>query len=261
MRLYELLAEYTFPEIKNRGDRDRIPDLYDYDDEEAYVRDTDLDIEVDKRPKYDSDPKVKKLGTGAFATAYKHQDTPHDVTKGSKATFIPDGFEAFFIALSKDEEAQANPYFPRFRSISRFQTKNRERSSYVTKIESLEKFSVLSKEEIEMLLNKLFTERGLEIINEYVNKRLYKPLHDDPAWYLGNGILHSFENSSSAKELRTEIKDRHFLDAVLFIKDVAKEYDYKIDMHKGNMMVRRISVGPQLVLNDPLGFSHSDPGD
>jgi hypothetical protein len=255
MRLYELF-EHTFPEIKthNRWKTGKIPDLYNYEDEDdAYVDDKDEPPE--NNPHVDN-PDIKVLGTGAFATAYQHKDTPHDVTKGSKATTTPDGFQALFTALSKDEDAQANPYFPRFRSINKFignyNDEGEPRQSYVVKVETLEPYSNLSKAERKMLMNKIFTGHGKDVINHYIEKSHYG---EKPGWKLARAVRAALENEEWGDELRWAIRDKKFEEAIEFLQKTAKEYDYTFDLHSSNMMIRRTSVGPQLVINDPMGFS------
>jgi len=267
MRLYELL-EQDFPEIKthDRWKTGKIPDLYDYEGPDAYVDDDDLPPENNPHAK---NPDIKVLGTGAFATAYQHKDTPHDVTKGSKASVEPDGWQALFTALSKDKEAAANPYFPRFRSINKFKgnynDEGKPRQSYVVKVEKLEPYQALSKAERKMLVNKIFNEHGIDVLNHYFeeeNRKMHKYIRrKDPTSELFAGekfawaIQACLENDTWADELRWQIEDKHFLEAIEFIQKAAEEYNYGFDLHYNNLMIRRTSVGPQLVLNDPLGES------
>ena len=262
MRLYELF-EHTFPEIKTHKPN-RAPDLYDYEDEDNAYHDDD-DLQPDDNP-HANNPDIKVLGTGAFASAYQHKDTPHDVTKGSKASYKPDGFQALFTALSKDEDAQANPYFPRFRKINKFQAQqtdpgynadNRKRSSYIVKVETLEPYTNLSEREREMLINKLFTGHGKDIINHYMDDAVSYPkdyIHQ-PGMKLAGAVRAALENQDWGDELRWEIRDEKFKEAIEFLQKAAKEYNYDFDLHPNNMMIRRTSVGVQLVINDPMGFS------
>jgi len=260
MRLYELLNEHEFPEIKthNRWKTGKIPDLYDYESEEAYQADDDE--QPDDNP-HTYNPDVEVLGTGAFATAYRHKDNPQDIMKGSKATYTPDGFQALFTALSKDEDAQANPYFPRFRRINKFKGNYNDqglpRQSYVVKVEALEPYSNLSKAERKMILNKIFNEHGIDVANHYLDK----PGYNKPGWKLAAAVRACLENDTWADELRWQIEDKKFEQAIEFLQKTAKEYDYEFDLHSNNLMVRRTSVGPQLVLNDPLGFSSGNSED
>ncbi len=256
MRLYELLTEYEFPQIKTHKRRTP-PDLYNYEDDDAYHHDDDDPTEYNPHAE---NPDIKNLGTGAFASAYQHKDTPHDVTKGSKASYVPDGFQALFTALSKDKEAQANPYFPRFRSINKFQgeveaghnPEQKKRSSYVLKVEKLEPYSNLSKAERKMLMNKIFTGHGKDIINHNTDKPAYEP---KPGWKLAAAVRAALENEDWGDELRWAIRDEKFKEAIEFLQKSAKEYNYEFDLHSQNMMIRRTSVGVQLVINDPMGFS------
>lgn len=253
MKLYEIIKEHEFPQVKTHH-KDTLPDLYNYDDEDANWDDEDLPPE--KGNPHATNPKIKNLGTGAFSSAYQHKDNPYDVAKGSKATNIPDGFKAFFMALADDKEAQANPYFPRFRNINIFKQKDDwaddSRESYMVKMEPLEPYDKLSKAERKMLINKIFSEHGIDVINHYIKKN---PYYNAPGWKLAMAVQAALENQEWGDELRWQIEDDKFKEAIEFLQKTAKEYDYEFDLHSGNLMVRRTSVGPQLVLNDPLGFS------
>jgi len=265
MRLLELI-EHTFTEIKKHDRKGtRLPDLYNYDDEDAYIGPNDNP--PDQGNPHLDNPDIDALGTGAFASAYRHKDTPHDVTKGSKAQSDPDGWQVLFTALAKDEDAQANPYSPRYRSINQFKQNDDyavdPKQSYVVKVEALEPYANLSDKEREMLVNKIFDEHGPDVINHYWEERLRKLRVPNPrgreqnfpgekfAW----AIRACLEGDTWEDELRWAIQDKKFLEAIEFLQETAKNANYEFDLHRENMMIRRTSVGVQLVLNDPLGFS------
>ena len=77
MRASEILNEKDFPEIERKS-KWATPSFYK----------KDL-------------PGKKQLGSGGFATAYADDDNPHEVTKGSAAMLVKDGYTAFLDALSK----------------------------------------------------------------------------------------------------------------------------------------------------------------
>lgn len=245
MRAHEILTEYEFPEIEVRKPRKKPVDIFDYDGEARKDRAAASFGREREEEVPNKNPKVKTLGSGTFASAYVNQDTPQDVTKGSQLTKEPDGFRAFFTALSKDEEAQANPYFPRFRQIRTYSNKHegdKKRTSYVVRVEKLEPFTNLSRAERNMLIDKIFTEKG--IVSNFADES-------------GLGVA-IYSASIDRKHITgIEIKDPDFLDALWFLDEVAENYGYGLDLHDENIMVRRTSVGPQIVLNDPLGFSNN----
>jgi len=257
MRLYEILTEYEFPQAKTRHTKN-VPDLYDYEGDEAYWDDED-EPPIGGNPHVDN-PDIETLGSGAFATAYRHKKNPYDITKGSKASKVPDGFKAFYDALSKNEDAQSNPYFPRFRSMSKYHGQD-DRQSYIARMEPLEQYVKLSHKERQMLVNKLFGEHGIDIINHYFEDENRKARRPDatqeffPGEKLAFAVQNSLENDTWADELRWQIEDKKFLQAIEFLQDAAEKYEYDLDMHYNNLMVRRTSVGPQLVFNDPFGAS------
>ena len=264
MRLHELITEHEFPQIKtHHRSGSRLPDLYDYESDDATWDENDNPPEAGNP--HTGNPDIETLGTGAFATAYRHKNTPHDVTKGSKATSDPDGWQVLFHAISKDEDAQANPYFPRFRSINQFKQNDDyaddAKESYVVKVEALEPYKNLSEAEREMLVNKIFEESGMDIINHYWEEKFRshayprgRPQHfagEKFAW----AIRACLEGDTWEDELRWAIQDKKFKQAIEFLQKTAQEEEVEFDLHSSNMMIRRTSVGVQLVLNDPLGYS------
>lgn len=238
MRAYEILNEYEFPEIKARKPRTRIPDR--------------AKAPLQSSPSSRSDPNIERLGRGSFSTAYVHKDAPQDVTKGSRAQNEPDGYEIFFRGLAADKNVQANPYFPRFRNINTFSSKDSTEAgayggpvtSYMVKIERLWPLFHLSRSEEKMLLGKMFTRRA----HDYFGKAMTIDSMID------NVI-------TDMKKINDEwVKDPHLLEALLFIRTLAAKYSYHVDLlTSNNIMIRRTSVGPQVVINDPLGWSDA-PG-
>jgi len=256
MKIREIIKEYEFPQAKERNVKDA-PDIYNYDHEDAYWDDEDERPEKNKA----QNPKTKNLGTGAFASAYRHKDNPFDVVKGSKASKEPDGFRAFYDAIAKDKDAQSNPYFPRFRAMSKYKGQD-DRKSYIARMEPLEKYQSLSLGEREALLNRLFSDHGKDVMKHYFAEEHPYNEHrwlDDEDLYsmevLAWGIREAIENDLWGDELRWEIEDDQFKEAVEFLRNTAKEIGYDNDLHYNNLMIRRTSVGAQLVINDPFGMS------
>lgn len=264
MKLYELISEHEFPKAKTHYTKN-VPDLYDYESDDAYFDDDD-EQPVGGNPHVDN-PDIETLGTGAFATAYRHKDNPYDVTKGSKASKEPDGFRAFYDALSKNENAQSNPYFPRFRAMSKYHGLD-DRESYIARMEPLEAYKNLSEEERVMLVNKIFDEHGSDVINHYwEEEHRDRNLQGRGQHFEGEkfawAVQSALENDTWGDELRWTIQDKKFSQAIEFLQEAAEKYEYDLDMHFNNLMVRRTSVGVQLVFNDPFGASsaHNDEDD
>lgn len=257
MKLYELISEHEFPQAKIRNTKNA-PDLYDYEGDDAYFDDDDEQPEKGN-PNPDN-PDIETLGSGAFATAYRHKDNPYEITKGSKASLKPDGFVSFYDALAKNEDAQSNPYFPRFRAMNKYHGQN-DRKSYIARMEPLEPYKNLSEEERVMLVDKIFDEHGSDVINHYWEEEHRDRQHprgrdqyfegEKFAW----AVQSALENDTWGDELRWTIQDKKFLQAIEFLQEAAEKFEFDLDMHFNNLMVRRTSVGPQLVFNDPFGAS------
>lgn len=242
------------------------PDIYDYDDDEAYWDDEQDEGPPEKEIKKHKD--VEKLGMGAFATAYKSKKNPYDVVKGSRATRETDGFRAFYDMLAANEDAQSNPYFPRFRAMSKY-TGDDDKQSYIARMEPLENYNTLTDAERKALLDRMFSEHGEDVIKHYWEEenrkfnKYYRNNMDDVeteahdleifAW----AVRMAVENDMWGDELRWEIEDEQFKQAVQFLRNAAEKSEFDPDLHRHNLMIRRTSVGPQLVINDPLGGSTS----
>ena len=211
MRLYELLNEYDFPELKQKTQWS-IPDMYK----------KDL-------------PGKERIGSGGFATAYADKDNPHEVTKGSSRMFMLDGYTSFLEALSKDENAQSNPYFPHFSDINMYKNRLWRTKSYNVKMERLHKTNTLSNAEKAMLREHMFT--------EYYNTSAVGERLD----------FHTLMAHAIYKNKTEWMKDENLVAATKFLHGASKEYDFDLDLNAGNFMVRRGPFIPQIVIIDPLG--------
>lgn len=256
MKIREIIVEHEFPKAKERH-MHQAPDIYDYDDEEAY-----WDDDADEGPpekQFRQHPDVEKLGMGAFATAYRSKKNPYDVVKGSRAMRDKDGFAAFYDMIAANEDAQSNPYFPRFRDMSKY-TDDDDKQSYIARMEPLEKFQSLSTKELKTLSHRLFSDHGRDVIRHYyAEEHPHEGYLDDEELYttpmVGWAIKRAVENDMWGDELRWEIEDDQFKEAVDIIRNSPEKEEFDPDLHYNNLMIRRTSVGPQLVLNDPFGGS------
>ena len=251
MKLYELITEYEFPKVKYQKPGNTVPDFYDYDDGmDSFHTDDDFRDENQKNIKSD---RVKKLGSGAFSTAYQDKDNPHDVMKGSKQQVVPDGYQIFFTALEENPEMQSNPYFPRFRNISRYASKDHRSSSYMVKVETLEPLQKLTKKELSALLRRILDEDGIkQVMDRMKDLESYSWFTAYPYHYVTQ-LAEIMVNHP--KKFSKHVIDKDFLEAIQFIIQVATDWEYHTDLHEGNIMLRRTPYGVQLVFNDPLGFS------
>ena len=246
MKIKEIITEQDFPEIKYRAPRHKLPDIYDYEHEDSWQDEEDFQQYAQFNP---DASKVRTLGSGSFSTAYQDKRSPHDVVKGSKQAVVPDGFQIFFTALSETPEMQSNPYFPRFRNISRFISKDHKSGNYIVRMEALEPIQNITKAETKALLRKMYDKEGIEKIIEHTEDREYDTTltHD----YVVNAIAFA----KSRYSLRDHIIDKNLLRAIEFIEQISYDYEYQADLHSDNIMMRRTPYGVQAVINDPLGYS------
>jgi hypothetical protein len=183
--------------------------------------------------------KAQHLGTGAEAVVIKY-DASHEVVKilGTNAKLSQCAHLQYLLACKK--YANSNPYLPRIESIK---TVNYDGSRllYTITMEALEEFNWIEEEGYDVILDKLFGEG---------------PPTDEAD--IDAGVV----ARAISKMVRTGnfngVVDKSFIQVANIIRAVANRVSPKggiedlIDLHSGNMMIRRTSVGPQLVITDPL---------
>ena len=233
------LIEYEFPEIRQRS-VPRVPNAYK---------------PSEGKPAVLRNKKVKHMGSGAFASVYKNQDRPEDVTKISKPMSIHDGYNKYIAAL-KNHPDNGNPYFPKVRSATKYSDKETHghsmvsRTVHAVKTESLRHLSELSTREVHSVLERWFGEDW-----ENVLKRIYETEHtiefqtwDKPNYVLVDLMDHIRDYASVA--LKT--KDHDLLRALAFLTKLSDDGAGGIDFGMNNIMYKRSPYGIQLVFTDPI---------
>ena len=95
MKLQQIFE--TFPETQKKRVK-RLPQQHRYQ------------LSANK-PSVLRNPKVKHLGSGSFASAYAHEDRPHEIRRISGPTVKPDAYHVYIKALKNNPDYD-NPYFP-----------------------------------------------------------------------------------------------------------------------------------------------------
>jgi hypothetical protein len=204
-------------------------------------------------------PEHNILGSGYYSTARQNPDRPEDVIKGSRPLYptsekgemsmgeIVDGYFVFVNALSKNDRFADNPYFPRIRKFEVYKQTD-GRLSYTAELETLEKLNTLKKKEVGHIFRQA---AGTEENYEALKAKVYPNLSTkDGLDYFPMMMLVMMRRPGGDHLIGNE----HLREALRFIDVLAKRYKYNIDLHEGNLMVRRTPTGTQLVIVDPLGM-------
>ena len=194
---------------------------------------------------------TRVLGTGAEAAVIK-TSTSNGVFKviGTYQQLGKSAHLQYLLATKK--YANANPYFPRIlaaNAIPRISGTDANVHGYVVKTERLFEIDQASIDEQTTMLRKIY---GTNFVSHIENITQF-------ARYIKHGI-----NGT----LASQVIDPEFKQASKLIIAVANKMesdfsiDCLIDLHAGNIMMRRTKFGAQLVLSDPLyngdeGISHS----
>jgi hypothetical protein len=188
---------------------------------------------------------VKVLGSGAYSTAIERDNAPGEITKVSKPIrdLKEDGYFRYLTTILREQRLQGNPYLPKIYKVKIYRDKD-GLFFYILNMEKLYNIRSASEEELEAMVDKAFNEVPVEEDN-YTSKK--------------EALLLSLSNyieQCIRKDDVKNIKDDDLHDAMVFISEAQRSGRTRgsrhLDIHDGNIMMRRTSVGPQLVLTDPL---------
>lgn len=212
-------------------------------------------IGKDKYGEYTSaNPKnklVSVIGSGAYASAIEHDHHPSEVIKISNkiADLDNDGYFKFVSAITKNNRLQNNPYLPKIYKIKIYTTEPSIKENtgyfYVIHMEKLFSLHDLGNKEIEMLTDKMFFTVSSKIDKEHGDSSSKRAIFVQT-------IDDAIKNISNHNAGTVNIKDPLLKQAILIIKKILKNRNFGNDIHGRNIMIRRTSVGPQLVITDPL---------
>ncbi len=200
---------------------------------------------------------VKVLGSGLYSDTIEHENEPGVVRKISKKMIdvTKDGYFKFISTIVTNDRLQSNPYLPKIYKIKIYKTVNVEKKNrieyfYVVQMEKLYPIEQLDSKEMEMITNK-----ALHIKSTPNNKEKIRAPHDALVDTLYNALSYvRYQDDSVGHESidnTVNIKDPQLKQAILFVKKSIRISGGN-DLHEGNLMFRRTSVGPQLVITDPL---------
>lgn len=232
MRLYELIQEDPF-QVK--------------------------DVRRETLPSFATSPVSKRhyMDHGHFSSVFGHPDNPHDVLKGTRRFTEEDGYEAFIRALANDEKMRDNIYMPRIRTARVVTSTKTDQRASMIRMERLEPLTNLSEREAHMLLvNLIGREAAIEKKNQYNKNNVFIKNDYKRGWREAlSGIL----NSHSSGVPSDSIINDDWLEAYKWVRDIARDQGWNMDLHSENWMFRRTPFGPQLVITDPFSWKKLAP--
>ena len=246
MRLYELF------QLLDEAPLQTVPaekqDLYRQAWQSEYIRPGELWTDVGDTHGGPDDPfgdDLHHFGSGAEALVVQHHNEPGVVKiLGTYRELGQNAHLQYLLATRKYHNS--NPYFPRFSSVQFLQhpsAREPKVKGYVIRMEKLYDLATCSSDQLLMMLEKIYSNEALFPFLEGKNKLTAF------AGYVKAGVISS---------KRDQVIDPAFIQARDLIISVGKRMPNKyglasmVDLHSGNMMVRRTQVGPQLVITDPL---------
>lgn len=203
---------------------------------------------------------TKLVGAGYYSTAHQPRNNPYEIHKASRRSFK---YDANSLTPTDDDVdpyydwvkaiapyAKSNPYLPRVYVANN----NKDKTGALKPEYEMEKLFDYKTVPINVLYNLLYNE-SLDYDAEelYVNdlKRLIKS---------GNYSAEEIHELGARKiwfrTLRYMIanvrKDPQIQEALDIIDKLVAERGYRKDLHSGNFMIRSTSIGPQIVITDPI---------
>lgn len=151
----------------------------------------------------------------------------------------PDPYPAYVDAVLRQKLADSNPYFPRI-----YQVQSGDKPVY--NMERLQPLTSLDDETLFALGERLIDD---EWVN-WENWRSFKK--SDPKSWSGAHVITAPMNWVLHGQSPSHIRDPLLKQALLKIQQIAQQTNSNPDIHPENVMIRPTSVGPQIVLTDPL---------
>lgn len=182
--------------------------------------------------------KAKPIGIGAQASAYELPNQPGSIIKYVQVENLKDAHLKFTNLILAHQD---NPFFPRIynaKLIRNLDSSGDEEYNEYQLIVQMEKLKHLNTEELD---GKLFL------------GQLGFP-KDERFGYDLEILMNNFNGPKSRKKLAARTKNPKFKEALELLEPYFKYYGS--DLHDDNVMARLTSIGPQLVIVDPISNFH-----
>lgn len=180
------------------------------------------------------DDEAEIMGSGYYARVHASKRDPHMVIKTTDKDTDP--YDSYVSELLDSEKWKSNPHFPRIYAQG---TQNKK---YV--MEKLVSWQELDRTELIDYFMNNFNEDDFGSDREFTSHIAKSRLVD---------VMAIIMDSDNFKE---RINNETLLEAVLWVRRLAKFLHVNFDLHKNNFMWRRGPHGIQLVITDPFSKSY-----
>lgn len=191
------------------------------------------------------------LGTGYYSNVRKDKTSPHQVVKNSSSPSSGDKFQYFARYIAEPGKGRMdNVHIPKIYAIGNYTDKNGS-TIQKYKMERLRPLHELSREEVQVMMESLFDLESEEFIQ---SMQEYSEATDYPIKHLMTDyrMLSFFIKKCAMDGDYDGIASSELIDAIKIVREVVKKTAGYPDIHDENVMFRRTSVGPQLVISDPI---------
>lgn len=187
--------------------------------------------------------KHREIGKGRYAAVTQPDDFSVNKTARKKVLDVfTDPYYVYIKTIADNKLADSNPYFPRVNGVESGKIGDSSRPTY--NMEKLQPISSLPRD-ILYNLGKQITNLG----KHYDQNFTFQEEHNGSG---ARAIISTMNRALHTRNL-SEIKDPRLKSAISELIKIREKYPkFKPDLHPDNVMVRLTSVGPQLVLTDPL---------
>ena len=220
---------------------------YDATDQQIRYRKPNFDYDtLQNKGERDSDQALNKgVQPGWYSGGQTNPRDPHEFIKKPHLTakLDKDAYYKYVMEIRElKQQGYHNPFFPQVYNIDITQDpKGNQRPRY--RIEKLQQGDSFPARTLIGLYERLFNDEFDQRNLEGVSNRSYAVWRE-----IANQVNRSVERSNY-----TNIRDDQLMEALVLIDRIVQENpDWNVDLHVNNIRVRGSSVGPQLVLMDPI---------
>lgn len=203
------------------------------------------------RTKYGQKHDPTLLGTGYYSNVRKDKTSPHQVVKNSSSPSSGDKFQYFARYIAEPGKGRMdNVHIPKIYAIGKYTDKNGS-TIQKYKMERLRPLHELSHEEVRVMMESLFDVESDPFIE---SMERYSEATDNPVERLMGSyrMLSFFIKRAALSGDYSFIASDELIAAIGIIRKVLDKTAGYPDIHDENVMFRRTSVGPQLVISDPI---------
>jgi hypothetical protein len=220
---------------------------YDATDQKIRYRKPNYDFDALKnKQERDSDQDLNKgIEPGWYSGGQTNPRDPHEFIKKPHLTakLDKDAYYKYVMEIRElKQKGYHNPFFPQVYKVDITQDpKGNQRPRYrIEKLQQGDSFPVRTL--VGMYERYFMDEFDMNTIDTYSNK-------SHGVWReIANQVNRAVERSNY-----TNIRDDQLIEALMLIDKLIQENpDWNVDLHVNNIRVRGSSVGPQLVLMDPI---------